>query len=104
MKRPKKRADFTPDRGYEKSDWDAVSDIPEAKEDDLARARPFAEAFPELAASARRTRGKQKAPVKTLVSLRIDTETLSAFKSTGPGWQTRIDDVLKESARALKKA
>jgi uncharacterized protein (DUF4415 family) len=33
----------------------------------------------------------------------MDTETLTAFKATGPGWQTRIDAALKESARALKK-
>lgn len=103
MKRLKKLDHFVPNRGYEKSDWDVVSDTPEATPENLAQARPFADAFPDLAASARRTRGKQKAPVKMLVSLRIDAETLSVFKSTGRGWQTRIGDVLKESARALKK-
>jgi len=104
MNRHKKLAHFTPGRGYEKSDWDAVSDAPGATPEELAQARPFAEMFPELAAAARRTRGKQKAPVKTLVTLRIDTETLRSFKATGPGWQTRMDAALKESARSLKKA
>ena len=103
MKRHKKIAEFTPNRGYSPSDWDAVSDAPEATPEEMAEARPFAELFPDLAASARRTRGRQKAPVKTLVTLRMDTETLSAFKATGPGWQTRIDAALKESARTLKK-
>ena len=103
MKRHKKLGQFTPGRGYELTDWETVSDTPEATAEELAQARPFTELFPDLAASARRTRGKQKAPVKTLVTLRMDTETLSAFKATGPGWQTRIDAALKESARALKK-
>ena len=103
MKRLKKIAHFTPDRGYEKADWDIVSDTPEATAEDIAQARPFSDAFPDLAASARRTRGKQKAPVKTLVTLRIDAEALSVFKASGRGWQTRIDAILKESARALKK-
>jgi uncharacterized protein (DUF4415 family) len=104
MKRHKKLAHFTLGRGYEQSDWEIVSDTPEATADKLAQARPFAEVFPDLAASARRTRGKQKVPVKTLVTLRMDTETLNAFKATGPGWQTRMNAALKESAQALKKA
>ena len=104
MKRHKTLPEFTPDRGYDASDWAIVSDTPEAKANELAEAQPFSDVFPERAASARRTRSKQKSPVKTLVTLRIDTETLRSFKATGPGWQTRMDAVLKESARSLKKA
>lgn len=44
-------------------------------------------------------RGPQKAPTKRLVSLRLSPEVIEHFKSTGPGWQTRIDGVLREAIR-----
>ncbi|MCQ9328336.1 BrnA antitoxin family protein [Pelistega suis] len=40
-------------------------------------------------------RGKQKAPLKMPISLRIDAEVLSFFRSQGKGWQTKMNDVLK---------
>jgi uncharacterized protein (DUF4415 family) len=43
-------------------------------------------------------RGRQKAATKQLVSLRLSQEVLEYFKATGPGWQTRIDEVLKRAA------
>lgn len=42
-------------------------------------------------------RGPQKTPTKKLVSLRLSPEVIDHFKSTGPGWQTRIDRTLRES-------
>lgn len=45
-------------------------------------------------------RGPQKAPTKKLVSLRLSPEVIDHFKAGGPGWQTRIDGVLRE---AIKK-
>jgi uncharacterized protein (DUF4415 family) len=42
-------------------------------------------------------RGPQKSPTKVLVSLRLSREVLTYFKSTGPGWQTRIDETLKSA-------
>jgi uncharacterized protein (DUF4415 family) len=44
-------------------------------------------------------RGPQKAPTKTLVSLRLSSEVIDHFKATGRGWQTRIDSTLMESIR-----
>ena len=44
-------------------------------------------------------RGPQKAPTKKLVSLRLSPEVVDHFKSTGPGWQTRIDRTLRESIK-----
>ena len=41
---------------------------------------------------------------RELVSLRIDKQALAAFKATGPGWQVRINDVLKRSAKRLAKS
>jgi uncharacterized protein (DUF4415 family) len=44
-------------------------------------------------------RGPQKAPTKTLVSLRLSPEVIDHFKATGRGWQTRIDGALMESIK-----
>jgi len=39
-------------------------------------------------------RGPQQAPTKQLVSVRYSPEVLQYFKSTGAGWQTRMNDAL----------
>ena len=66
----------------------------------MAKARLFVEVFPELAASAaRRVRGKQKAPTKQLVSLRLDRAVIEAFQADGPGWQSRMNAALRAAAR-----
>jgi uncharacterized protein (DUF4415 family) len=86
---------FTPGRGYTKADWDAV-DSPELTDEQLAQARPFAEVFPDLAESIRRSRGRPKAEKRLQhVSIRLDPEVVAKFKATGKGWQSRINEVLK---------
>jgi uncharacterized protein (DUF4415 family) len=41
--------------------------------------------------------GRPKAAVtKQAVSLRLSPEVVTYFKATGPGWQTRLDAVLKD--------
>jgi uncharacterized protein (DUF4415 family) len=44
-------------------------------------------------------RGPQKSPTKKLISLRLSPEVIKHFRSTGPGWQTRIDSTLREAIR-----
>lgn len=71
-------------------------DIPEWTAEDFARARPVSD-FPELAAMferARGQRGPQKAPVKERIGLRLDSAVVEHFRRTGPGWQSRINEVL----------
>ena len=41
-------------------------------------------------------RGPQVAPTKQLVSVRYSSEVLTYFKSSGPGWQSRMDEALKQ--------
>jgi uncharacterized protein (DUF4415 family) len=44
-----------------------------------------------------RSRGRpKKENPKQEVKLRVDPEVLSAFKATGRGWQTRMNQALKE--------
>ena len=37
---------------------------------------------------------------KTQVTLRIDSDILETFKAAGAGWQTRINEVLKDWTRS----
>jgi uncharacterized protein (DUF4415 family) len=86
-------------KGYAARDLAEVSDSPELTDQDFARAKPFAEALPELAKSIRKGRGPNRAPTKKLVSLRLSREVIDHYKSQGPGWQSRIDETLRKAAR-----
>ena len=85
-------------KAYTAADIRAVSDNPEWTKRDFAKAKPFSEVFPELAKTIRR-RGKQKTPVKQAVSLRLDADVVASYKSTGPKWQSRINNDLRKSRR-----
>jgi uncharacterized protein (DUF4415 family) len=50
----------------------------------------------EMRAELKRLRGRPRGTGrKTATSIRIDTDVLSAFRATGRGWQTRMNDVLR---------
>ena len=95
----KRLKSIEPGHGFTQQDWEIVSDSPEITPELLQSARPFAEVFPDLAASIRRARGKQKSPTKQLVSLRIDQDVLEAFKASGSGWQRRMNDSLRKAMK-----
>ncbi len=80
-------------------DWDSV-DSPELPEDLLKRLRPVAETRPDIVQAytegGMRRRGPQKAPTKVLVSIRYSEEVLDYFRATGPHWQTKMDEALKQ--------
>ncbi|MCW2406920.1 uncharacterized protein (DUF4415 family) [Sphingobium sp. B1D7B] len=86
---------------YTKADIAEVSDNPELTAKEIAEARPFAEVFPELAAKMR-ARGKQKTPTKVSTTIRLSPEVVEHFRSDGPGWQSRIDDALKDWVAARR--
>jgi uncharacterized protein (DUF4415 family) len=43
-----------------------------------------------------RSRGRPVGSGKTQIALRVDNSVLEAFRSTGKGWQTRMNEALKE--------
>ena len=53
----------------------------------------------ETLSELKRTRGKNKAPTKQQIAIRIDQEVIVAFRAEGPGWQTRINEVLRHWVR-----
>ena len=47
-------------------------------------------------------RGRPKGSgTKVLVSLRLDKDAVAKFRSTGPGWQVRINETVVRSAKRL---
>ncbi len=90
-----KKKEFQPGRGYTKEDWDTVNS-PELTDEELRSAKPFAEVFPELAESIRRSRGPQKEPTKVAVSIRLSQDVLAYYKAQGARWQSRIDADLRK--------
>jgi uncharacterized protein (DUF4415 family) len=76
-------------------------DNPEWAKEDFAKARPASEVLPELigekAALALTRRGRPPKPVKKInQTLRLDADVVEAYRQQGKGWQTRINDVLRQ--------
>jgi uncharacterized protein (DUF4415 family) len=81
-------------------DWDSV-ESPPLTESFLSGMRPVHETHPGMAP---RVRGPQKTPRKTPVSLRIDESIIAAFRATGRGWQSRVNEVLRDWLKGHKPA
>ena len=84
----------------------ADPDTFELTEDDFKRLRPASEVLPELfgaelAAEMLKPKGgrpKSESP-KIFTGIRLDADVLEAFRATGKGWQTPINEALKEWLR-----
>ncbi|WP_274628356.1 BrnA antitoxin family protein [Arvimicrobium flavum] len=95
---PKRQSEFVEGRGYGIEDWNDVSDNPEFSADDLKKAKPFAEAFPELAENIRRGRGRPRVDSpKQAVTLRLSPDTLAKFKAGGRDWRARMSEILDKA-------
>ena len=94
MKPNKRKPDW-----ISQEDWDAV-DSPGLTDDQLRQLKPVALTNPEIIEAFNRgdlkRRGPQKTPTKTLISIRYSPEVLDYFRATGPGWQTKMDEALKQ--------
>src|ERR1017187_10119929 len=76
-------------------------DCPEWTDEDFARARPAKDVLPPALYDAvvkrsRGQRGPQKTPIKKPVTIRVDQDVLKSYKATGKGWQSRMNDALRE--------
>ncbi len=75
---------------------------PEWTDEDFRNARPASEVLPALlgpqaASEMLKPRGRPKASTtKIHVNIRLDADVLEALRATGPGWQTRVNKVLRD--------
>ena len=71
-------------------------DNPEWTKADFARAVPFS-GLPSVLQRvlSNRKRGPQSEPKKVAVSIRLSPDVVKAFRESGAGWQTRVDEILR---------
>lgn len=79
---------------------DEDGEVRELTDEDFAEFRPIEEVLPGFAAAMmdlqrRRGRGPQRAPTKEQLTIRLDSDIVSALRAEGPGWQTRLNDTLR---------
>ena len=79
------------------------NDAPEASKEWFAKARPASEMLGELLGdkvAKEMLKPKRGRPVlakpKEHVNIRLDADVLGAFKETGAGWQTRVNNALRD--------
>ena len=79
---------------------------PEATDEWFRKARPASEVLPGLfgnSAAQELLKPKRGRPFsltpKEQVNIRLDPDVLDAFKSTGSGWQTRLNAALRDWLR-----
>lgn len=70
---------------------------PEWTEADFKNARPASDLPPEILKAFPKTRGPQKLAKKVPISIRLSADVIERFKAEGPGWQARIDEILKKA-------
>ena len=80
--------------------WDAV-ESPALTGSFTSGMKPVRETHPGMPP---RVRGPQKAPRKTPVSIRLDEPIIDALRATGRGWQSRVNNILRDWLKEHKPA
>ena len=87
------------------------ADAPEADAAWFTKARPASHALADLVgpdAAKEMLKPKRGRPVlerpKEHVNIRLDADIVGAFKGTGAGWQTRVNNALREWLKAHPEA
>jgi len=89
-----------------KSVWVDPDDAPEWTQDQFTRAELAhgGKIITPAQGTLTRRRGRpKKTDAKVHIHIRLSPLVLGHFRSTGPGWQTRIDDVLRGWVKRQRK-
>lgn len=73
----------------------AIEDGTDYTDDELAQFRPASE-FKELSPLLKSAGLPKTEQTKIPISIRLSPDVIDAFKTTGTGWQARINEALKE--------
>ena len=75
-----------------KTDWNRLEKM---SDDDIQLTEEHPEATLEMTVKGIVRRGLKPVPKKESISMRIDRDVIEWFKAQGPGYQTRMNAVLK---------
>jgi uncharacterized protein (DUF4415 family) len=75
---------------------DSDGEVRELTAKDMARFKPAPEVLPSSLRKKLGVRGLQKAPTKERITIRLSREVVDRFREGGGGWQTRVDEALRE--------
>jgi uncharacterized protein (DUF4415 family) len=75
---------------------DSDGEVRELTAKNMERFKPAAEVLPPSLRKKLGVRGPQKAPTKERVTIRLSREVVQRFRESGGGWQTRVDEALRE--------
>ena len=81
---------------------DPQGEVHELSESEMRRMQPASVALPASLQAKLRTRGPQKAPTKERITIRLSPEVVQMFRATGEGWQSRMDEALKDWLKSNK--
>jgi uncharacterized protein (DUF4415 family) len=73
------------------------ADNPPLTREIIRRMRPAEDVFAELGLRYPGQRGPQKTPTKRQVTIRLDRDVVETLQASGPGWQTRANEILRRS-------
>lgn len=84
------------------NNWTDPDDAPEWDDEDFQKAEfKIGDQVVRPATGTYTKRGRPKLDnPKTLVTLRLDPEVLTRLRATGPGWQSKVNDILKKAVGA----
>lgn len=74
---------------------DAAGEVRELTLEDL-KAFQSIQALPPTLRRKVGARGPQKSPTKERITIRLSRDVVERFRSTGDGWQTRVDAALQD--------
>jgi uncharacterized protein (DUF4415 family) len=82
--------------------WTDPDDAPEWDDEDFRKAElkiGDEVVRPATGTYAKRGRPRLDKP-KTLVTLRLDPDVLARLRESGPGWQSKVNEILKKAVEA----
>ena len=77
-------------------DWESV-DVPELTAEDFARSRPFKGVFPQQHKAWKKAGRPPAENPEMHIGLRLAADVVQGVRATGPGYNARVEKVLREA-------
>lgn len=77
-------------------------EVRELTTEDFKSFKPASEVLPASLMKKLGVRGPQKTPKKVITTIRLDADVIEAYRSTGKGWQTLVNQFLRDDLKKIK--